>query len=397
MANNAVTFLLANLTQLLIQESKLQGGVEDQVRLLQNELRMISVFLQNIEDKRHDNVLVKEVVSQIRDVAYEAEDVIDTFIMTLTKQRRRNKVRNTIHFFDRASTLHEVANKIERIKNVIKEIYENRSKYGVEIAESSGGDAEAEEILHRRRRHVEEDQVVDFAHDTEALMKQLIEGSLRRNVVSIIGMGGLEYRIRELLLEILKGLTPLPRMMLKADLKEELLNNLEALYSSNKDELKGTLIENLKHIKEMNDEEFRKAWSKFLAGIKEQHCDLKILLSGFMQDFYKKNGVKLKDMSDDELKSVLLESLEDKRYLLVMDDIWKTNVWNEVSTAFPNNSNGSRILITSRIKEVALHATTINNSVPPIPPYELPFLNKDKSWELFSKKVFWEGTCPPEL
>ncbi|XP_030942857.1 putative late blight resistance protein homolog R1B-12 [Quercus lobata] len=125
--------------------------------------------------------------------------------------------------------------------------------------------------------------------------------------------------------------------------------------------------------------------------------DLKILLSDFIQDFYKKNGVKLQDMTDDELKSVLLESLEGKRYLLVMDDIWKTDVWNEVNTAFLDNLNGSGILITSRKKEVALHATSVNNSVPPILPYELPLLNEDESWELFSKKVFWEDTCPPKL
>ena len=60
-----------------------------------------------------------------------------------------------------------------------------------------------------------------------------------------------------------------------------------------------------------------------------------------------------------------------------MDDIWNTEVWNEVSTAFPNNSKGSRILITSRIKEVALHASSVNNSVP-IPPYEFHFLKKIK-------------------
>ena len=160
MADSVVTFLLENLTQLLTQESELLGGVEDQVRLLRNELRMINIFLQNSEGKRHDN-LVKEVVSQIRDVAYEAEDVIDTFIVTESKHRKRSKLRKVIHYFDRASALHMVAKKIESIKNVIKEIYDNRSKYGIEIAEPSGGDAEAEEILNRRRRYVEEDQVVD--------------------------------------------------------------------------------------------------------------------------------------------------------------------------------------------------------------------------------------------
>nr|POE79142.1 putative disease resistance protein [Quercus suber] len=193
MADSVVSFLLENLTQLLSQESKLLGGVKDQVRLLHNELRMINVFLQNTEGKRHENDLVKEVVSQIRDVAYEAEDVVDIFIMTVTQHRIRNKLMKVIHSFDRASTLHEVAKKIETIKIAIKEIYDNRSKYGVERAESSGGDVEAEEILHRRRRYVEQDHVVGFSHDTQVLVKQLIEGSLQCNVVSIIGMGGLGF------------------------------------------------------------------------------------------------------------------------------------------------------------------------------------------------------------
>ncbi|KAF3962290.1 hypothetical protein CMV_013181 [Castanea mollissima] len=185
MADNVVSFLLENLTQLLSQELKLLGGVEDQVRSLQNELSLINAFLKNTDGKRHDNELVKEVVSQIRNVAYEAEDVIDTFIMAVTKHRRKGKLGKLIHSCNRAISFHEVANKVESIKIINKNIHDNRNKYGIEIAESSGGETEAEVKLHKRRRYVEEDHVVGFGHDTEALVKQLIEESAEEKFLEV--------------------------------------------------------------------------------------------------------------------------------------------------------------------------------------------------------------------
>ncbi|KAK7857877.1 putative disease resistance protein rdl6 [Quercus suber] len=134
MADSVVSFLLENVTQLLSQESKLLGGVEDQVRSLQNELSLINAFLKNTDGKRHDNELVKEVVSQIRDVAYEAEDVIDTFIMAVTKHRRKGKLGKLVHSYNRAISFHEVANKIESIKIINKEIHDNRNKISIHFA-----------------------------------------------------------------------------------------------------------------------------------------------------------------------------------------------------------------------------------------------------------------------
>ena len=82
-----MNFLVANLTQLLSKESELLGGLKDQVRILHDELGMINVFLQRTEGKQDDSY-IKEVVSQIREVAYEIEDVFDTFIMTATKHKK---------------------------------------------------------------------------------------------------------------------------------------------------------------------------------------------------------------------------------------------------------------------------------------------------------------------
>ncbi|PHU08535.1 hypothetical protein BC332_20395 [Capsicum chinense] len=58
---------------------------------------------------------------------------------------------------------------------------------------------------------------------------------------------------------------------------------------------------------------------------------------------------------------------------------------------FPNDNNKSRILLTTRFNYVADYAS------PDISPHDMPFLSFDDSWDLFTKRLFQEEPCPPQL
>nr|XP_016439668.1 PREDICTED: putative late blight resistance protein homolog R1A-10 [Nicotiana tabacum] len=75
-----------------------------------------------------------------------------------------------------------------------------------------------------------------------------------------------------------------------------------------------------------------------------------------------------------------------------MDDLWSSDVWDLMTRTFPDDNNGSRIILTSRLNDVAMHAD------PDSPPHEISLLNVDESWNLLHDKVFGiKQVCPPEL
>ncbi|EYU23534.1 hypothetical protein MIMGU_mgv1a023257mg, partial [Erythranthe guttata] len=78
-----------------------------------------------------------------------------------------------------------------------------------------------------------------------------------------------------------------------------------------------------------------------------------------------------------------------RRYLIVIDDIWSIEAWDKVSGFFPDNNNGSRIVVTTRISNVATH---FDSSL-----FELSFLDEDQSWKLLCKKAFGHADCPSKL
>ncbi|XP_016434098.2 putative late blight resistance protein homolog R1A-10 [Nicotiana tabacum] len=103
------------------------------------------------------------------------------------------------------------------------------------------------------------------------------------------------------------------------------------------------------------------------------------------------NRIDYDKKDDNELADLVQKNLKGRRYLVVDDDIWSTDVWDRIRRIFPDYNNRSRILLTSRETDVAMYANSSS-------PHEMNLLNLDNSWKLLGDKVFGpKHDHPPEL
>ncbi|KAF7104476.1 hypothetical protein CFC21_105371 [Triticum aestivum] len=92
-------------------------------------------------------------------------------------------------------------------------------------------------------------------------------------------------------------------------------------------------------------------------------------------------------MDDRQLINQLQKVLAGKRYFIVIDDIWDTQTWETIKCAFEDSHPKSRLIITTRIVDVAMKAGGI---------YHMQPLSED-----YSKMLFYTRTSgsegPPEV
>ncbi|XP_015168620.1 disease resistance protein RPP13-like [Solanum tuberosum] len=91
----------------------------------------------------------------------------------------------------------------------------------------------------------------------------------------------------------------------------------------------------------------------------------------------------LKEMSERDLETHLRDLLKERKYLVVVDDLWHREAWESLKRALPDNNNGSRVILTTRKEDVAERVDDKGFS------HKLRFLNKEESWDLLCKKL-----CP---
>ncbi|KAK6791040.1 hypothetical protein RDI58_010121 [Solanum bulbocastanum] len=96
-------------------------------------------------------------------------------------------------------------------------------------------------------------------------------------------------------------------------------------------------------------------------------------------------------MDDSELADLVPKNLKRRRYLVVVDDIWGTDVWDNIRGIFSDCNNKSRILLTTKETEVAIYANTCI-------PHKMNLLSLANGWKLLCDKVFGpKHDYPPEL
>ncbi|KAF7103544.1 hypothetical protein CFC21_104529 [Triticum aestivum] len=340
-ATAAMGSILPKLFQLLHGEYKLQKGVKKDVEFLEKEMRSIDAALRKVamvpRDQLHDNS--KIWAGDVRELAYEMEDVVERFMVDVqdfepaaSQHSFKGFVKKVSNLITKGKTRHQIADAIKSIKDQLQDVVDRRDRYKIDEVEAS---LAATTIIDPRLMAQFKDQreLVGIEEPRDELIRRLADGDdcvsrQQLKILSIFGFGGL-------------GKTTLARAVYDKIHVEFVFKAFVSV--GQKPNLKNVLI-------------------SILLRIDKASCD---------------NGTLLLD--EVLLIEKLRELLTDKRYLIIIDDIWDMSSWDIIKCAFIDSNCGSRVITTTRIFEMANEASDIYKQEP---------LSPDRSKELFCMRLF---------
>ncbi|KAJ3679658.1 hypothetical protein LUZ60_017669 [Juncus effusus] len=338
MAEQIVSLVLTKLGDLLMEEYFFLKGVKKQVELVKIHLGQMQGFLGDAEDRKNKgNKGTEQWVKDVRDVAFEIENAIDTYAVKIHNATAKH-VRIGKRYAAKIIALHKLGNAISAIQKKICTIAESANN--LKIKNLGEGVGEEKLLLKKPVLPDIDNEFVGFEVDREKIINALVDSAnTQKRVISIVGVGGLG----------------------KTSLSLKVYNNPK--------------------VKELFD---LRIW---LSISQDKHIDV-------LRKLYKKvTGISQVPVEEAEnYLGELNKSLSNKRYLIVLDDVWSEDVFHYLNVGFPEVGNGSRVIITTRILNVAPDPTGV---------FELPFLNKVESLELLLKNALQTPdpltNCPKEL
>ncbi|KAF6981588.1 hypothetical protein CFC21_000049 [Triticum aestivum] len=284
------------------------------------------------------------------------EDAVDAFIVRMVEDghddgstNMKNKVKKFLKratkLLTKGKALHQISGEIEEAQRLAKELGDLRQRYMIDAQDKGTGDA-----IDPRLKAVYKDvtELVGIDHLRDELIKKLCDCNERSKdrlrTMSIVGFGGL-------------GKTTLAKAM---------YDKIKAQFDS------------VAFVSVSRNPDMAKVFKKVLYELdKSKYATIN-------------EAARDNEQLIDELKLFL----QDKRYLIVIDDIWDEKAWELIKCAFSDNCLGSRVMTTTRIGSISKACCSSGDDII----YQMKPLTDDNSKRLFYKRIFPEGSvCPAEL
>ncbi|KAH0644345.1 hypothetical protein KY284_032229 [Solanum tuberosum] len=330
----AVTSLMRTMHLLSQSSLDLQVGNKEYLESLYDKVGSLLEFLDN-----SDNELMKDLQKKVKDLANEVEDEVESQALLIMEKDEHIRTEANERLL---KILQQAIPDIDYVKEELsKQRKNNKLQAGNGLV---GGTCSPQSDV-----STIDNNIVGYNIEQEVMLRQLTGDSFQMEVISIVGMGGI-------------GKSTFAKRMFSDPSVVNFFDVREWITVSKDYSLRNMLLSLLQDA----------------TGVKEEINP---------QD----QGNDEVEIDNAELADRLQKSFKGKRYLIVVDDIWSREAWDEIRLWFPENNNTSRILLTTRIMEVARYASYPKNPFPMRP------LEPKESWDLFCQKAFGEKDCPTKF
>ncbi|CAD6340453.1 unnamed protein product [Miscanthus lutarioriparius] len=326
------------------EEMGLLLGVQDDIWFISNELKMMQAFLRAADGARENIGVLKAYSELIRDLAYDIEDRLEEFMVFV---KHKNLCQQLLSLRER----HRIAVQIKTLKLRVQEVSQMNKRYNaINLTPSTSSNVIGDTEFTRNftALNVEESQLVGLDEPKKKLMELIAKlkepkehetSNAGPRVVSLVGMGGL-------------GKTALAKKVFDSKDLSDMFGTRAWITVS----------------QSFDQKEIFKEMVKQLFGVES--------LNRLFKD---QQG---QEVTEANLAGHISKELQEKRYLIVLDDVWTIDAWNRIKVTFQcSGKDDSCVVVTTRNHKLAEYCS------PPSHIHQPEFLGKEEARTLFLKKT----------